>query len=462
MVFKLISLTHSQTVHFIMDNAQLKQLLGVIRVSGGGGHKTSKFSSAEGTEWFIWRRNFEQTLQINGWANERCQREAAAAMESTAAEFTSDIPPFVQGRPIQDMLNLYKTRFLPAATGQLAAAQFQTAAQMDGEQIAVWHARLRTIFERAFPGKNIQNSRLLINKFVLKLADSNIWQWTHRANPATYYAAMSAASNEAASQSILAHEAGSGGKGNVAINAFGGRGGSCFGCGSYDHQVAACPLARPDQHRDSSKPRGRGRPQGGRGGRGRGRGRGGGVGFKQTYLQTRGRGGTRGAPVKRGFNNNSNRNGGVNGVGGEDEQYESYYNELDTTRNGGVNGIGGEDEQYEEYYNELDTQDTISLNKDNGEPDQESWEENEDDHSDDNNLYNLDTRSLNKANGEPDQENWEGNEDDHSDDNNLYNYMEARNTATTNGDQVPGCRWGNDWNEADKEEINKINQHFNL
>jgi hypothetical protein len=292
---------------------------------------------------------------------------------------------------------------------------------MDGEQIAVWHVRLRTIFERAFPGENIQNSRLLINKLVLKLADSNIRQWTHRANPATYNAAMTAALNEAASQSILAHEARTGGKGNVAINAFGGRRGTCFGCGSYDHQVAACPLACPDQHRDNSKPRGRGQPRGGRGGRGRG-----GVGFKRTYLQTRGRGGTRGAPVKRGFNNNSIRNGGVNDIGGEEEQYEDYYNELDTTRNGGVNGIGGEDEQYEEYYNELDT-------------------------------LELDTLSLNKANGETDQEKWEENEDGHSDDNNLFNYMEARNAAAANGDQVSACRWGNDWNEAEEEEVNKIN-----
>jgi Na+-transporting NADH:ubiquinone oxidoreductase subunit NqrF len=52
---------------------------------------------------------------------------------------------------------------------------------------------------------------------------------------------MTAASNEAAGQSILAHEAGSG----VAINTFGGRGGSCFGCGSYYHQVAACPSPVP-------------------------------------------------------------------------------------------------------------------------------------------------------------------------------------------------------------------------
>jgi hypothetical protein len=77
-------------------------------------------------------KDFEQTIQINGWANERCQGEAAAAMESTTPEFTSDITAHVAGRPVTDMLNLYESRFLPAAAGQLAAAQFQTAAQMNG------------------------------------------------------------------------------------------------------------------------------------------------------------------------------------------------------------------------------------------------------------------------------------------------------------------------------------------
>jgi hypothetical protein len=32
-----------------MNDAQLQQLIGVIRAGGGGGHKTSRFSSAEGT-----------------------------------------------------------------------------------------------------------------------------------------------------------------------------------------------------------------------------------------------------------------------------------------------------------------------------------------------------------------------------------------------------------------------------
>jgi hypothetical protein len=334
----------------MMNDAQLQQLIGVIRAGGGGGHKTTKFSSAEGTEWRIWRRNFEQTLLINGWNNERCQRECAAGMESTAAEFTSDIPGFVAGRDIQVLLNLYEARFLPAAAGQLAAAQFQTAAQMDGEQIAVWHSRLRTIFERAFPGENIQESRLLINKFVLKLSDSNIRQWTHRANPATYNDAMTAASNEAASQSILAHEAGGGGKSNITINAFGGgvnafggnggqTRGACHGCGSFTHHIAECKKQRQDRYRDQ-RPRGRGQPRGDRGGRGRG------GGFNRTYLRSRG---SRGSTSTRGFGY-SNRNGGsLNGIGEEQEQRDQYSNEHD-----------GHD-------------DTPSLNNVNGELDQENY-----------------------------------------------------------------------------------------
>jgi hypothetical protein len=84
-----------------MNAEQLERLLAVIRVGGGGGgQKTAKFTSAEGTEWRIWRINFEQTTQINGWPKKRQQREDAAAMDGTAAEFTSDILPFIAGSKV--------------------------------------------------------------------------------------------------------------------------------------------------------------------------------------------------------------------------------------------------------------------------------------------------------------------------------------------------------------------------
>jgi hypothetical protein len=54
------------------------------------------------------------------------------------------------------------------------------------------------------------------------------------------------------------------------------------------------------------------------------------------------------------------------------------------------------------------------------------------------------------------KENWEENEDNHADNNNLRNYMEARFAAAANGDQVSACRWGNDWNKAEEEELAKM------
>jgi hypothetical protein len=154
-----------------MNANQLQQLLGVIRVGGGGGHKTAKFSSAEGTEWRIWRRNFEQTIQINGWANERSQRWSLPPPSSPPTS-----PPMSRAGPSRTCSTCTKAAFYLLQRDNWPLHNSRLAAQMEGEQIAVWHARLRTIFERTFPGENIQGSRLLINKFVLKLADSNIRQ----------------------------------------------------------------------------------------------------------------------------------------------------------------------------------------------------------------------------------------------------------------------------------------------
>ena len=262
-----------------MNAAQLEAVLQGLRANGGS-HKVTKFSSAEGSEWRTWRMNFEQAVHINGWGPERTQREAKAAMEGTAAEFVSDIPAIAAAgvnRDLNAMLNLFEARFLPAAAGQLAAAQFQTAEQLPGEQIATWHSRLRTIFERAYPGQDVQGSRQLITKFTLKLSDQDIRTWTHRANPQTFDAAMTAASNEAASKTILAHEAGDRKSiGSIAaMRPNNPTGAGCFGCNG-NHLVRDCPIAA---NRDRPRSFFRGQSRGGRSGgdsrngqRGRGRG----------------------------------------------------------------------------------------------------------------------------------------------------------------------------------------------
>ncbi len=166
------------------------------------------------------------------------------------------------------------------------------------------------------------------------------------------------------------------------------------------------------------------------------------MGFKRTYLQTRGRGGTRANKV-RGYDKNNARNS-VNGIGGEDDQYEDYYDVLHTTIDGGINGIG-EDGQYQDYYKELGNTDS---NHDDEEQEQESEEEiHEDDLYVDYNLDNMDTLVINKD------------EEKHEEEESWEEYDTKTTTTMTNDDQIHTSRRGNDWNEEDEVQIRKINQH---
>jgi hypothetical protein len=147
-------------------------------------------------------------------------------------------------------------------------------------------------------------------------------------------------------------------------------------------------------------------------------------------LQTRGRGGTRATQVRRGYNKNS-----VNGIGGEDDQYEDYYNVLHTSIDGGVNGIG----------KQLENTDS---NNDDEEQEQQSEEEiHEDDLYVNYNLDNLDTLVSNRDKEKhEEEESWEE--------------YDAQTTKMTDDEQIHTSRWGKDWNEQDEEQIRRINRHF--
>jgi hypothetical protein len=60
------------------------------------------------------------------------------------------------------------------------------------------------------------------------------------------------------------------------------------------------------------------------------------------------------------------------------------------------------------------------------------------------------------------EENWEENDGAAAAADNLYNYMEGRNAAAANGDHGDAYCWGNDWNEAEDEDFNQINQDLPL
>lgn len=197
----------------VLNQDQLDQLIaaaaGGAAAPDGGRKRLTVFASGEPTEWRTWRRNFETISIINGWNDIRQRREAAAAMEGAAALAIQDIDH--ENEPnIDHQLNEYENRFIPQAAGRLARAEFYESSQKATETIIQWHTRLRELFSRAYPARNVANDEQIIDQFVNNLLDSNIQSHVLDAAPNTYAAALDAAQSKMANQLILTKTTGKG------------------------------------------------------------------------------------------------------------------------------------------------------------------------------------------------------------------------------------------------------------
>lgn len=255
-----------------MDPAQVDQIvqaIGALQIGGQGTKKRlTPFSSAIGADWAVWRRNFQTIARINDWDQPRQKRELASSLEGLAAKTAADVmfeePPLAAGaaqadidaraareaaRTIDMVLDECEEKFLPPSESELAVAAFEDTAQASDESVMQWHARLRELHGRAYPGQDV-NNRVLINRFALGLRDLQVREWTWKQRPATYAAALQHANNETASKAILGLAAGKpkGSQGIHAISAPKGRtgkgksagAGNCFFCERPGHFKAEC------------------------------------------------------------------------------------------------------------------------------------------------------------------------------------------------------------------------------
>jgi hypothetical protein len=163
---------------------------------------------------------------------------------------------------------------MPAAAGVYSRAEYNIAKQISSEDVVGWHARLRDIYNRAYPGEEVDNNLPLIEKFVTQLINKEVGKFVFERDPATFAGALALAQTKTstdvtfktasrASIHALANPSDNGinylgvnysGKGRGGGQGGRGKGGSsrpkrsegeegkCWICNSSSHQKSACPV----------------------------------------------------------------------------------------------------------------------------------------------------------------------------------------------------------------------------
>ena len=170
-----------------------------------GYKKVSTFSSGNGLDFQVWRRNFMHAHVINNWHDDRARREAASSIEGAAAHTVSDIVshPAAGGLTIIGLLDLYEARFMIAENSYLARATFRTACQEENEAILEWHTRIRLLFLRGYPAADTNTDLHLLEQFILGLKDSRVKETVLDRRPATFADALAVAQTKHATMHLL-------------------------------------------------------------------------------------------------------------------------------------------------------------------------------------------------------------------------------------------------------------------
>jgi hypothetical protein len=87
---------------------------------------------------------------------------------------------------------------MPPAAGVYSRAEYNIAKQISTEDIGGWHARLRDLYNRAYPGKEVNHNLPLIEKFVTRHINKEVGKFVFERDPATFAAALALAKTKTA------------------------------------------------------------------------------------------------------------------------------------------------------------------------------------------------------------------------------------------------------------------------
>ena len=133
---------------------------------------------------------------LNRWNTAEAKSFAFNAMRGRAQEFVMDISTKNASETLEEFLNSYQARFLPAARSQMLRAQFAHIRQQPNESVQSLHSRMRVLYLLAFPDKEDQSRVLLIERFISALNNRDVQNFVRRRKPRTFAEALTIAAEE--------------------------------------------------------------------------------------------------------------------------------------------------------------------------------------------------------------------------------------------------------------------------
>ena len=154
-----------------MQPADLQRLAQLMR---GGSTKLRRMTEATPEAWLEYRRHFQKVALLQGWDDERSRQEISAGMQEKAGNAVADILINAPGRNIDQLIQLYSERFMPAAAGATARKNYQSARQLPTESVREWHTRARELFFLAYPGEDPNAQNHCLDLFVNGLHNNTV------------------------------------------------------------------------------------------------------------------------------------------------------------------------------------------------------------------------------------------------------------------------------------------------
>jgi len=204
------------------------------------------FSNEADEDFLVFRHHIDKVIRLNQYTDEQARLALASAMKGRAAAAVMDIDPLDQNATYPLLMGAYESRFLPAASSQMARMKFDAAKQGQQEIVLDYHARLRSLFNKAYP--QATDEVILIRRFSLGLRRKEVRTQVMRGQPKTYAEALELAQNETSVlQMVRVSEVG-GGPEPMEIGALNqdSRKVKCFYCQRFGHVKADCRTLKRD------------------------------------------------------------------------------------------------------------------------------------------------------------------------------------------------------------------------